>query len=286
MSLRALFGGRRQPPSAPDDRILIVRVNGAEVAAVREPDLPCELTPDVALTGPASVEFEDAAGTVHRHHLPADRGWLHLSVRVHPNRGCQADAVVTDRADHWPGAPIEDDEVAVRFQPFFLAGAAEPPALEGRGLFARGLHFSGLVTPGNILLSCECDHCARTFLARSFHAGFSNAAYFYSGSGRYTLIVDGDVEGAPIPLADPDPALLTALERRLPAAPDGTPFAYANAFRCPHCAAPFIDFAAHPQQRAGEYYGLFLPDTPPIRYAPPTSAADPDAVSPGSSVSS
>ncbi|MFD1950442.1 hypothetical protein ACFSGX_06640 [Sphingomonas arantia] len=269
MNLRDLFRSAPKTAAPVDTPRLTVRVNGRTVATVHTTDIPCDLHPDVALDAPATIEFVDDAGTVHRHHLPADSGWLHLSVRVHPNLGCQADAVVTARPDHASGAAIADDEVAMRFQPFFLPGATAP-TLTGRGLFARGLHFAGLVTPGNILLSCECDACGRSFVVRSFHAGFADLGYFYSASGRHTLTVAASLPGAPVALADPDPTALAALEASLPAAPDGTAFAYRNPFRCPHCAAPYVDFTSHPEQRAGEYYGLYFPETPPIRFAPPT----------------
>lgn len=266
---RDLIPGRRAAPPPPvqdEQRLLVVRVDGVEVAAIGALDIPCEVEHAVAIDGAATIEFEDVAGVVHRHHVPAYRGWLHLNVRIHPNLGCQADAVATANPEHTAGAAVGDDEIGMRFQPFILFGGAAID-LRGRGLFARGLHFSGLVTPGNILLSCECDHCAQTFIARSFHAGFAQSGYFYSESGHYTLVVDGAIEGAPVPLSDPEPGALAALEARLPLAPDGTGFAYRNAFRCPHCSAPYVDFIAHPEQRAGEYYGLYLPDTPPIRFA-------------------
>lgn len=265
MNWRNLFGGDKPAPTQ-RTALLIVRVNGREVATIDAGDVPCEVTPAVELDAAATIEFEDAAGTVHRHHVPADRGWLQFSVRVHPTLGCQAEAVVTAKPDHPSGAALGEDEIGIRFQPFFLAGAPAPAALAGRGLFARGLHFAGLITPGYILLSCECDRCARTFIARSFHAGFAQVAYFYSESGRYTLTVHAGVEGAPAPLSEPDPAALAACEARLPDAPDGTRFAWLNPFRCPHCSAPFVDFATFPDQRAGEYYGLYWPDTPPIRF--------------------
>lgn len=93
-------------------------------------------------------------------------------------------------------------------------------------------------------------------------------SYFYSGSGRYTLIVNGHVAGAPVPLAEPDVTALLRLEAALPPAPDGTRFAYGNPFRCPNCAAAHIDFTAHPGEREAEYYGLHLADARPIHYDP------------------
>lgn len=257
------------------NEILTVWVDGEQVAAIRADQVPCEITPDVAVSSAALVEFVDAAGTTHRHQLPAGPGWLHLSVRVHAGLACQADAVVTASPTHAAGAALGEDDIGVRFQPFFLAGAATVPDLTGRGMFARGLHFSGTITPGNILLSCECDVCHRSFLVRSFHAGFSNRGYFYAASGRYTLTIDSHVPGAPAALSEPDPAALRRLEARLPPAPDGTLFAYLNPFRCPHCSAPYIDFAAHPEIRASEYYGLYFPDTSLIHADDDALAASP-----------
>lgn len=246
----------------------MVRVDGRRVATIAFDQVPCEVTADVQISGAATVEFEDAGGTMHRHQVPASEGWLHLSVRVYARLGCQADAVVTGLPEHQAGVPLGNDDLGVRFQPFFLAGASDVPDLTGRGLFARGLHFRGSITPGNVQVSCECDACHRTFLVRSFHAGMGEQGYFYSGSGRYTLIVDGHVAGAPVPLAKPDPAALLGLEAALPPAPDGTRFVYGNPFRCPHCAAAYIDFAAHPGEREAEYYGLYLADARPIHYDP------------------
>ncbi|WP_420138008.1 hypothetical protein [Sphingomonas sp.] len=248
--------------------ILKILVDGKDVAVVRADQVPCEITPDVPVTGAALVEFVDAAGTSHRHALPDGPAWLHLSVRVHASLGCQADAVVTAAPTHAAGAPLGDEDIGVRFQPFFLAGAPSVPDLTGQGLFARGLHFSGTITPGNILLGCECDVCHRSLLVRSFHAGFSNRAYFYSASGRYTLTIDSQADGAPAALSQPDASALRRLEARLPRAPDGTGFTYLNPFRCPHCSAPYIDFPTHPQIRPSEYYGLYFPDVPPIHVDP------------------
>jgi hypothetical protein len=257
------------------EAILTVRVDGREVATITSDRVPCEVTADVQLSGAATVEFEDAAGAMHRHQVPASEGWLHLSVRVRPRLSCQADAVVTGLPQHHAGLPLGDDALGVRFQPFFLAGASNVPDLTGRGLFARGLHFHGSITSGNILLSCECDACHRSFLVRSFHAGMGEQSYLYSGSGRDTLIVDGHVAGAPVPLAELEAEAMLGLEAALPTAPDGTRFDYINPFRCRHCAAPYIDFAAHSGEREAEYYGLYLTDAPTIHYNPASPPKQP-----------
>lgn len=139
--------------------------------------------------------------------------------------------------------------------------------LKGKGLFACGLHFSGTVTPGNTLLSCECDSCHRSFLIRSYHSGFSNSGYFDSASGKHTLTVPSHLAGAPVALSEPEPTALATLEAMLPAAPDGSRFAYLNPFRCPHCSAPYIDFS-EPGSRSAEYYGNYFAGSELLRYEP------------------
>ncbi|QDS14504.1 hypothetical protein [Xanthomonas arboricola] len=250
--------------------LLIVRADGRELCRVTESDVPCELKPSAWLKANSVLEFADSAGEVHRHELGAATGWFHFSVRVHPNLGCQADCVISQTEQLEPDAFANGKAAGIRFQPFFLPGASvSSSALAGKGLFARGLHFSGLVTGGNVLLSCECDHCQRSFLIRSYHAGFSNAGYFYSGSGKYTITVDSHLPGSPAALSEPDAEALAVLEDALPLAPDGSRYAYLNPFRCPHCSEPYIDFEANPGLRASEYYGNYFEGSTLLRYAPP-----------------
>ena len=258
---------KKKPPA-----LLKVLVDGGSLCTVTSDGLPCELTPAAAVRPGSEVSFLAADGTEHRHALGEVKGWAHFSVRVHGNRACQADCVVTNSPNFDATAFNRGEAVGIRFQPFFLPGSTVTNSeLKGKGLFARGLHFSGRVTPGNTLLSCECDCCHRSFLIRSYHAGFSNSGYFYSGSGKYTLTVSSYLTGAPAALAEPEPVALAALEARLPEAPDGSRFAYLNPFRCPHCSAPYIDFAAHPGSRSNEYYGNYFAGSDLLRYEPAES---------------
>jgi hypothetical protein len=266
----SLFGFLKKKPAP----LLAVKVNGADVCVVAIEDLPCEKKPSVQIQPGSTVSFVASDGTEHRHDLGQLHGWVHLSVRVHENRACQADCVVSASEKFDPEEFVRGEAAGIRFQPFFLPGSNVSNAeFIGKGLFARGLHFSGNVTRGNTLLSCECDACHRSFLIQSYHAGFSNAGYFYSGSGRYTLVVDSAIAGAPAALSDPDPTALAALEERLPKAPDGTSFSYLNPFRCPHCAAAYIDFRHHPDARKSEYYGNYFAGAELLRYAPAESTA-------------
>ena len=258
-------------PAAP---LLCVQVDGVEIASIAHADIPCEVTGSQEIAAGAEIAFILASGERHVHALGAQRGWAHVSVRVHAGLGCQADCAITATEHYDPQDLLQGNGSGIRFQPFFLPGAlVDPEQFRGKGLFARGLHFSGLVTPSSVRLSCECDACHRSFVLQSFHAGFSNADYMYSGSGRYTLLLDAHVPGVSGALGSADPDALARLEASLPPAPDGTAFRYLNPLRCPHCAAPFIDFERFPEQRAGEYYGNTLFGTDPIRYVPPQNPA-------------
>lgn len=249
--------------------LLSVRVNGEELCRVLESDVPCEVKPKACLPRNSTLSFVDAAGVGHTHRLGALSGWFHFSVRIHPNLGCQADCVISSEEALPPGAFEAGEVLGIRFQPFYLPfSKAQNTELHGQGLFARGLHFNGLVTNSNVLLSCQCDQCDTSFLIRSYHAGFSNAGYFYSESGRYTITVEDHIAGSPAALTEPDPEQLRALEERLPLAPDGSAYRYMNPFRCPHCAAPYIDFAAHPGLRKNEYYGNYFVGSDLLRYTP------------------
>jgi len=273
MSLFDVFKPKAPPtPEAP--AILTVLVDGQEITRVHADELPCEKTPSAAITPDSTVSFVDADGRARVHGFGDRTGWAHLSVRVRETKACQVDGIVTDSEQFDPNAYGEGRATGIRFQPFFLPGSPIPDDMfAGKGLFQRGLHFSGTITSGNTVLSCECDRCHKTFLIRSYHAGFSELGYFYSGSGSYTLGVPNRVAGSPVALQEPDPAELADLESRLPSAPDGSRFLYLNPFRCPHCSAPYIDFEAHPDLRPQEYYGNYFEGSEMMYYRPPEGDA-------------
>lgn len=250
--------------------ILRVELNGALLCEVLQSDLPCEKEPSSPLNeGENTLTFRDRHNNVVEHDLSPFSGHAHFSVRVFPNLACQADCVVTESAKFDPEALTSGNGKGIRFQPFFLPDA-DVPAEEflGKGLFHRGLHFSGTVTNGATVLSCVCDECGKSFLIKSYHMGFSNMGYFYSASGKETLLVPNSVEGCPAALSEPDGVALKELEGRLPEASDGSQFAYSNSFRCRHCDAAYIDFERHPEMRQGEYYGNVHWGDDPIHWEP------------------
>ena len=238
-----------------------ILLNGKQVAVVSDEKLPVEKRISFQLTNQSSILlFRDTAGLSHDHLLNFEKGWIHVSIRVHPNLACQADCLVSEsekisETDFKTGAAN-----GIRFQPFFLPGCkANAAELVGRGLFYRGLHFSGTITPGNVSLSCICDLCRKSFRLQSFHAGFGNCGYFYSDSGLHTLIVDGRVEGCPPAMGAVNSEALARLEARLPkSTKDETTFRYLNSMRCPHCKAAYIDFQKFPKEREVEYYGNYF----------------------------
>lgn len=187
--------------------------------------------------------------------------WVHLSVRVHSNYACQADCLLND-SSQVPSreAFINGAVKAIRFQPFYLPQSSyDNRTLMGQGLFARGFHFSGSITPRNVSLLCICDRCRGSFRLQSFHAGFSELAYFYCSNGPHTLAIGSSIEGAPAVLTEPTSNKLRNLENKLPPCIEcGGQFSYTNPLRCPHCGEPYIDFLSHPEIRKNEYYGNYL----------------------------
>jgi hypothetical protein len=227
--------------------LLRVQVGGDEIAAVTAEDLPSEQRHRLRLDRCDTLRFIDSQGTARDYALTSLRDggarFLHLSVQIARNHGVQADGILTARRFQNPDRAFRAGASAVRFQPFFLPEAArDRDEHTGRTLSGRGLHFPGLVTPGNVSLLCVCDHCRTTFRLQPFHAGFSSLAYFYCSGGPHTLVVSEYEPGA--------------LERALPKCREcGGSFAYANPLRCPHCRQPYVDFARHPGR---EHYGHHL----------------------------
>jgi hypothetical protein len=251
---------KRKKPIA---SLLKVSLDGQELCSIGK--VPIEELPVVQLKSDnPQLVFRDSDDVEYVHNLASvvDEGctWIHLSVRLHEEYACQADCLIHNSQKIEESAFQKGLVKGIRFQPFYLPQcSADAKVLQGQGLFARGLHFSGTVTPGNVSLSCICDSCRESFRLQSFHAGFSNTAYFYCNSGPHTIIVGTHIKGAPSPLAKPDSEALAQLESELPKCQtcDGE-FRYENPLLCPHCKRPYIDFTRHPELRESEYYGNYI----------------------------
>jgi hypothetical protein len=200
--------------------------------------------------------------------------FLHASIRILDNLGLMMDGLVSLKEhDSEAGAAVDGGGgrfvEGIRFQPLFIGAAREKNALNiGKGLFDRGLHFSGRVTPGSVRACCFCDRCGGAFSLEHFHTGFRDEQYFYCERGLHTAFVDPRrVPGCPCALQESiDPASVAEAEARLPpCSVCGTSFRYLNPLRCPHCAAPYVDFTRFPEMRPSEYYGCTIVGEKPQR---------------------
>lgn len=182
-------------------------------------------------------------------------------VRVHPDFSVQIEGAICKNKD-------DEKREYVRFQPFYLSNKNKKnEALFGCGMFARGLHFSGYISSGDIRLICICDACEKSFSVNFLHAGFSDAQYFYSTNSLETLIVPyGYIEDMPTQLQEYiEESTLAKIEKQLPKTFDGA-FKYYNSFCCPHCHSPFNNFEKFKADRTKEYYVHFYLNKGPVYY--------------------
>lgn len=179
--------------------------------------------------------------------------YLHASIRLLDSGTVMIDGSISK-------AKIDtSSHESIRFQPFFISHKdAENEKLRGKGLFQRGLHFPGTVTPSNVRAVCICDSCFKSFSLQHFHAGFSEVQYFYSFDSKQTLVVDYDqIKGMPTQMQrEINLSVLEKVEQQLPKPTLGTGrYKYYNSFRCPHCGDVYIDFENNKNIRPREYYG-------------------------------
>ncbi len=247
------------------DKILSVAFEGREICTFDHGHPHGEHWPSVqAQTAHPELVFADSRGTRRVFDLSFVRDerkdWVHFCIRVSSEYLVQPDLVFGESSED-PEQAFRAGEVSgVRLQPFILPESSKSyDVIEGRGLFQRGFHFVGIVTPGNVSLVCVCAFCDRNFRIQSFHAGMSNVAYFYCSDCTETLVASVDLEDAPPVLEEADPAALKRFEQRLPLCAEcGGSFAYYNPMWCPHCKEPYIDFRRFPKERKFEYYGNVL----------------------------
>jgi hypothetical protein len=183
-----------------------------------------------------------------------------LSLRISAEGALQADCLLGKAA-----IPNPDDFLfglvrGLRLQPILLPGLSSSPGpSKGQGLFARGLHYPGILTRSNVSLLCLCDECRASFRLQPFHSGFAQSEYYYCNTGLHTLVIDdaslSRVSAGSVTLESAQ----AEIERLLPPCRAcHEAFQYLNPLRCPHCLSPYIDFRNHPEIRKGEYYGNYF----------------------------
>lgn len=256
--------------------LLQVLIGDTEVCSIFSGELPAEKLPLVELRSrDEPLVFIDSRGEARSFDMSSafndGARFFRMSIRVSQSFAVQPDGILTAQESDDAQMAYKNGAKGIRFQPFLLPESSGRNAdLMGRGLFVRGLHFSGTVTPGNVSVMCLCDNCRRSFRLQSFHAGFSDAVYFYCSGGCHTLVVDSGEEDAPPVLGKANAVAVTNFESRLPNCQECRgDFRYMNPLHCPHCKHPYIDFVQYPEEREREYYGNFLYGDSPQRYEPP-----------------
>lgn len=260
-----------------DSVILWAFFEGQELARIKRRSVPIEELPvGIISTQQPALALKDSRNTECLYDLSSTlqdgATYLHFSIRVVPTFAVQADCVLWDSEQMPADAFATASPKGIRFQPFYLPESGGDPAeLVGRGLFFRGFHISGTITPGNVSLLCICDSCRKSFRVQSFHAGFGNTSYFYCNKGPHTLIASSYLQDAPPVLGKPDLEAVHRFESKLPPCEKcGGGFRYYNPFLCPHCLAPYIDFERYPGEREVEYYGSLLYGDVVQRFEPAT----------------
>lgn len=181
--------------------------------------------------------------------------YFHSGIRINSDSSIQMLGYISKNQKK-----IETYDEGIRFQPFFLSDREEKnKEMRGKGMFARGLHYSGLESVGDTRLICICDDCQKSFTAEFHYANFSKVQYFYSSNSKETLIVpyNNNREEVPfLPQNEISEIELKELEKKLPSTVDGK-FEYYNSFKCPHCFSDYINFRENKELRQNEYYAHY-----------------------------
>lgn len=246
-------------------------------------ELPCSGT-DVML-----VEVDEPELTVYeddtllatyridaRKDDPPLRGrYLAVWMGILPNYAMQLQAAICKNE---AGDPLDDvcERRVVRCEPVCFSRCTIPDNdLQGKGLFARGYHSAGRITPGRVIRwIARCDACNKSFTMEHFHAGMDGSQYFYSEDSSETVVISCyEFTECPGQLAETvSPEAIAAIEEKLPKPKNGSgAFRYYNPFRCPHCKAPYIDFERYPEIRPHEYYGYTYINEVPWMYSAASS---------------
>ncbi len=176
--------------------------------------------------------------------------FFHMSARIymqgdrqHPAAMApciQIDGFFSDSAD--PAARM-GSAPAYRMEAVFAGGriaAVRREMLRGMDLVQKGLRYPGIITPGNVRYIGLCPDCGKSFAFRSYNFPMMQEYPAYSDDGM-------DVCGIP---------------RGFPGAPEraveigGRRFWSYNAFRCPRCGAPYVDYHTYPQLMGDGVYAL------------------------------
>lgn len=223
--------------------ILTMLINGQELLKVKKKDLPFQNEIRLKLEKNSDIIFKDSLGNRSKYtnfHISGD---AIFTIALHNNFACQVDCIVSKDTKTSEFNLSDTGVQGIRFQPFYIPQNKDMfnKSWEGLGLYARGLHYQGMMTPKNVFLCAKCHECRENFLFDSIHTGIIESQYMYSASGKYTLLHSArkDISNSAIPLA-----------------PDDSDFKELNSFRCPHCSSEYIKFNSL-EEKKSEHYANF-----------------------------
>lgn len=194
---------------------------------------------------PAITVLEDGK-QLRAYRLQAEEGedftgkYFHYSVRLQMLGQSLVPAMQMDGfiADTPEERRIERSDVGYRMEGLILnCGGARAEILRertrGQDLPAKGLKYPGYTTPSNIRLIGVCADCGQSFAFHGYAQYMAQMDAAYSDDGLDCCSI-----------ADPTIDTETWSYQE-----DGKTFRYYNAFCCPHCGAPYIDYRANPQMK-------------------------------------
>ncbi|MBQ6164723.1 MAG: hypothetical protein IJK23_09645 [Clostridia bacterium] len=170
--------------------------------------------------------------------------YFHMCARIYMQGKPAAPAVLMDgfiSDDANPDETIRLSHIGYRMEVRFVGGEIarlRTYAQRGMDVEQKALRFPGVITPGNIRYLGICAECARSFMFHSYNFPHMNEIPAYSDDGL-------DVCGVPVSIPD---------AQNWEGTIGGIRFSTHNAFRCPHCGAPYVDYQSHPEMmRYGTY---------------------------------
>lgn len=166
--------------------------------------------------------------------------YFHFSVRLSiigdpPVPVAQIDGFISD-------TPVDremtSDDIGYRMEGYFLALGGESGKRRyemtwGQDLPMKGLKYLGYTTPSNVRLIGICPVCKRSFCFHGYSFYLTQNDVAYSDDGLDCCVIQPHN-------IDADTWSYET---------EGKTFRYYNSFHCPRCAAPYIDYKKHPENK-------------------------------------
>lgn len=175
--------------------------------------------------------------------------YFHISVRlgILGNPGvpsAQIDGFISDTPED---RKMTLQDIGYRMEGHFLACGGEAAKeryqrLYGQDLPMKGLKYPGYTTPSNVRLIGICPDCGKSFCFHGYAFYMTQNDVAYSDDGLDCCTIQA----------------YNIHKETWHYEEGGKTFRYYNAFRCPHCAAPYIDYQKHPENKVFGVSGCVL----------------------------